>query len=233
MSFTQDLFAFIGHADADLAGIADLGPLKQGLPTVPEDLLAPYSRAVCIGLRLESSIIDVITDAPTKAYADHCRDLNARLNDLTARIVEWITQRGHKARAIPASRSVDEKRLLGNISHKAVAITAGLGWQGKSLLLVTQKFGPRVRLATVLTDMPLEPGAPVKNRCGTCSECAKACPAGAIRNVSTSHHYEQREDAVDLARCHGKLLQFKEQPEIGYTFCGVCIAACPFGKKKR
>lgn len=231
MSLTTDLKTFIHTSGADVSGIADLGPLKQGLLVVPADLLEPYRYAVSVGMRLTSGIIDVITDGPTQEYADHCRALNSKLNDLTAGIVGWIIGRGHAARAIPASQSVDEKRLLGNISHKAVAITAGLGWQGKSLLLVTPNFGPRVRLATVLTDLPLEPGAPLKNRCGTCRECAKACPAQAIRNVSTTDHYERREDAVELRQCHAKLLQFKERPEIGYTFCGVCIAACPFGKR--
>ena len=231
MTRTAELLSFIRAAGANLAGIADLTPLKQGLPVIPPDLLAPYRYAVSIAVRLDSRIIDVITDGPTQAYAEHCRDLNAKLNDLTARIAAWITDKGHAARAIPASQSVDEGRLLGNVSHKAVAITAGLGWQGKSLLLVTPQHGPRVRLATVLTDMPLEPGAPVRNRCGTCRECTNACPAGAIRNVSTDHHYARREDAIELSKCHAKLLEFKARPEIGYTFCGVCIAACPFGKK--
>ncbi len=231
MSFTPDLLSFILASGADIAGVADLGPLKQGLPVLPADLLDPYRFGVSVGMRLTGNIINVITDGPTQEYADHCKDLNGRLNQLTAGVVEWIIQRGFAARAIPASQSVDAERLLGNISHKAVAITAGLGWQGKSLLLVTPRFGPRVRLATVLTDMPLEAGAPVRNRCGTCKACTNACPAAAIRNVSTTHHYESREAAVELLKCHAKLLQFKERPEIGYTFCGVCIAACPFGKR--
>jgi epoxyqueuosine reductase len=231
MSVSSELIAFIRAGGADLAGIADLAPLKRGLHVVPADLLDPYVYAVSIVIRLDSEIIDVIIDGPTQAYSDHCRSINAKLNDLAARIAAWIAERHHAARAIAASQSVDEKRLLGSISHKAVAVTAGLGWQGKSLLLVTPQYGPRVRLATILTDMPLDAGMPVRNRCGTCRECTNACPAQAIRNVSTSHHYERREDAVELDRCHAKLLEFKARPEIGYTFCGVCIAACPFGKR--
>ena len=231
MSVTAELLAFVRASGADLAGVADLEPLRQDLPVVPGDLLLPYRFGISMAVRLSGGIIDVITDGPTREYSDYCRALNEKLNMLAAGVVEWIARRGHAARAIPASQSVDAERLLGNISHKAVAITAGLGWQGKSLLLVTPSFGPRVRLATVLTDLPLEPGSPVRNRCGTCRNCTKACPARAIRNVSTTQHYERREDAVDLAACHAKLLAFKERPEIGYTFCGVCIAACPFGKR--
>ncbi len=70
-----------------------------------------------------------------------------------------------------------------HISHKAVARMAGLGWQGKSLLLINPEYGPRVRLVTILTDMPLTPDGPVKNRCGACLECVQACPASAIKNA--------------------------------------------------
>lgn len=151
---------------------------------------------------------------------------------MTSSVTRWVVERGFRATPIPASLMVDDPGLLGNISHKAVARMAGLGWQGKSLLLVTPEFGPRVRLATVLTDMPLVPDRPVENRCGACSECSRACPASAIRNVPTADHYATREDAVVLSRCHAQLLEFKQIPGIGYTFCGVCIRACPFSKER-
>ena len=109
---------------------------------------------------------------------------------------------------------------------------AGIGWQGKSLLLVNKKCGPRLRLATVLTDLPLEPDGPAKNLCGKCSRCADACPAAAIKNIPANDYYESRDTAIHLKRCYNKLLDFKEMPGIGYTFCGVCIKACPFGGKK-
>ncbi len=51
-------------------------------------------------------------------------------------------------------------------------------------LLVTPKFGPRVRLAKVITDMPLSPDFPisfgVREFCEACMLCAKECPSGAI-----------------------------------------------------
>jgi epoxyqueuosine reductase len=115
-----------------------------------------------------------------------------------------------------------------------VAVAAGIGWQGKSLLVVTREFGPRVRLVTVLTDWELEPDKPLKNLCAKCSECADACPVQAIKNVNTDFHYAERDEAIHFDRCLGRVvensttIEFVESP-----ICGVCIRVCPFGQKKR
>jgi epoxyqueuosine reductase QueG len=124
---------------------------------------------------------------------------------------------------------LDRQNWLGAISHKAVACLAGLGWQGKSLLLVTPQLGSRVRLATILTDAPLAFDEPIKNRCGICKRCQEACPAQAIKGVGIQDHYKDREEALFLDRCAEKLVRdFAVLPEIGTEICGICIKVCPF-----
>jgi epoxyqueuosine reductase QueG len=114
-----------------------------------------------------------------------------------------------------------------------VAIAAGVGWQGKSLLVVHPQYGPRVRLVTVLTDLPLEPDKPLKNLCAKCSHCADACPAAAIKNVNTTIHYEDRDQALYFDRCVGRVTDnAKNLPFIESPICGVCIRACPWGRRK-
>ena len=71
---------------------------------------------------------------------------------------------GYQSLPIPASQVLDRENWYAAISHKAVARMAGLGWQGKNLLLITPQFGSRVRLGTVLTEAPLFVDTPVKNR---------------------------------------------------------------------
>jgi epoxyqueuosine reductase len=225
------LKSFCKHRGADLCGVADLKPFRSRSIVLPEDLLDTYKCAISIAIRLDNEIINRIADCPTPEYSQLCRISNATLDRIAKDITEWIDEKGFRAQAIPASLWIDTDSLLGNISHKAVARMAGIGWQGKSLLLVNEKYGSRIRLTTVLTDMPLEADKPSKNHCGKCSKCADACPAGAIRNVPTKEHYESRDAAIDLKRCYSKLLEFKEIPGIDYTFCGVCIRACPFGGK--
>ena len=220
------------NCGADLVGVADLG-LLEGIETEPRDLLLGYRRAVSIAVRLADGVIDAICDAPTPLYQQHYANVNALLDDIALRVSQHIGKAGGKAVPIPASQALDRKRWSSYISHKAVAIAAGLGWQGKSLLVVNPKYGPRIRLVTVLTDLELAPDTPLKNRCGKCTECTRACPAGAIKNVNTETHYSSRDEALYFERCVTQVTQeFPKLPFIENPICGICIRACPRGKRK-
>ena len=109
---------------------------------------------------------------------------------------------------------------------------AGIGWQGKSLLVVSPEYGPRIRLATVLTDMSLAPDGPIKCRCGACTECTEACPVGAIWNATVDGMYTSREEALYFSRCAGRTHENSQIPGIGARICGVCVRACPHGKRR-
>ena len=160
--------------------------------------------------------------------------MNALLDQIALRVARYIEKANGRALPIPASQLLDKASWHSYISHKAVAIAAGIGWQGKSLLVVNPKNGPRIRLVTVLTDLPLTPDKPISNRCGKCSKCTDACPAQAIKNVNTTWHYSDRDEALHFERCVAKLTQeFPKLPFIESPICGVCIRACPWGKKGR
>ncbi|TCX51690.1 reductive dehalogenase [Dehalobacter sp. 14DCB1] len=119
-----------------------------------------------------------------------------------------------------------------------IAVQAGLGEAGRNGLLVTQKYGPRVRIAKVYTDLELIPDKAksfgVREFCRLCKKCADACPAQAI-----SHEKEARvlqpEDCgtseapytekwhVDAHRCHSFW-------SYNGNDCGNCIAVCSWNK---
>ncbi len=65
-----------------------------------------------------------------------------------------------------------------------LAVDAGLGELGRLGYLITPEFGPHVRIAKVLTNLPLIPDPPitfgVTEYCSTCGICAEECPSGAI-----------------------------------------------------
>jgi epoxyqueuosine reductase len=229
MDRTEELKRVARAMGADLVGVAGLEHFKGGGTLLPPRVLGQFTSAVSVAVHLERKVVDGIQGAPTPEYARHYRSVNAALDGLTAQLVNWISSQGFTARAIPASQIVDVAGLMGSISHKAVARMAGIGWQGKSLLIVSPHFGPRIRLATLLTGLPLTPDQPLKNRCGTCKQCAKACPASAIKNIRTEDRYETRENAIDLRRCAEQTLRFKSNPDIDAQVCGVCIRVCPFG----
>ena len=217
---------------ADLVGIADLTLLKERFPVSPPHLLDGYHRGISIGISLDRAIVEEIVDGPTEAYADHYRQTNRNLDDLADQLVDWIRERGHRALAVPASDVIDKEDWRGAISHRAVGRLAGLGWSGKSLMLINPDYGPSFRLATVLTDMDLTPDTPMENRCGSCTLCTDACVAGAILDRGTETFYEKRSEAVDLDRCVSMLRDFKARRGIGAMVCGVCIKACPYGQAK-
>ncbi|MCK4910702.1 MAG: epoxyqueuosine reductase [Thermodesulfovibrionales bacterium] len=217
-------------------GVADLAPFKEEGKAIPKDLLDPYTHALSMAIALDNEIIDGITDRPTNDYAHLYWKVNDLLNRAAFAASMWIEKQGYKAKAMPASYFAHEPSLMGNISHKAIARMAGIGWQGKSLLLITPEHGPRVRLVSVLTDMPLAPDAPIENSCGECMECTEACPVGAIRGVSsdpTTNRYENREQALDLQACFERTKENKAVPEYGALVCGVCIKVCPWGQKRK
>jgi epoxyqueuosine reductase QueG len=224
---------FARSCGADLVGIADLERI-EGIQSEPKDLLDGFVRAVSIAVRLADGVIDGIENQPTPLYQQHYLKANLLLDDIAMRVSQYIQKHGGKALPIPASQLLDKENWTSYLSHKAVAVAAGIGWQGKSLLLVNRDYGPRVRLVTVLTDWPLEADKPVKNLCAKCTECTDACPAQAIKNVNTDLHYEKREEALHFDRCVTKVTKEHTQlPFIDSPICGVCIRACPWGAKSR
>jgi epoxyqueuosine reductase QueG len=228
MEYTQNIKNKIKKLGADLVGVAETGPLK-GEYLNPLDLLESYPRAISIGLELPKAVLASIQDRPTPLYKSAYQTANQILDMIAFKTAIFLQRDGFDSLPIPASQVLDRQNWLGAISHKAVACLAGLGWQGKSLLLVTPQFGSRVRLATILTDAPLAFDEPIKNRCGICKRCQEACPAQAIKGAGTQDHYKDREEALFLDRCAEKLVRdFAVLPEIGTEICGICIKVCPF-----
>lgn len=218
---------------ANLCGIADCSLLAE-LETTPANLLSGFKVAISIAVKLPSAVFEQLENCPTPLYANVYQTANQQLDLIAFNLCSKLEQLGGIALSIPASQPLDMTIYSSHISAKAVANAAGLGWQGKSLLVVTPKYGPRVRLATILTDLPLIPDKPIKNRCGSCSSCADACVAGAIRNVNTEFHYSSREEALDFKKCADKLVhEFKNLPGVDKPICGICIKVCPWGRNPR
>lgn len=230
--FADELKAFALQNGADLVGVADLERLK-GMETIPDNLLAPFTRAVVIAHQLSPEIFAQIETEPTPLYAHQYVTANQMLDQLNLRLESLILNLGYRALAIPAAQTLDRGRNMGHLSNKAMAIAAGLGWQGKSLLLVTPQYGPRVRLACLLTDAPLPPDPLMANRCGNCTRCKEACPAQAIYGVSGEGRLLMRDEAIDLAKCVARLKAVAAKQGREALICGVCIKACPWGQPKK
>jgi len=206
------------------ASIVGFGNLNHLLPDESKQLHIGIS----IAIRLSNAIIDGIKEAPTFTYAYHYRVTNQLLDFIALKASNLLQSRGYEALPIPASQTVNHEKLEGLFPHKTVATRASLGWIGKNALLITPEYGPRVRLASVLTDAPLEVSQPIsESRCEQCSLCVKACPAKALTGKSWQEE-TKREELIDVGLCH-EVTQ-RNKIKFGEPICGICVSVCPFGK---
>jgi epoxyqueuosine reductase len=210
---TSELLKYCRDEGADLAGIADLSCLSS-----ERNLVGPgFKYAVVAAMKLSSAVLEEIVDQPTKTYFHHYRTVNMALDQLALKVSRRLENQGFSAYPVPASQLVDWEHQRGLFSHKHAAVEAGLGWIGRSNLLVTSRYGSQVRLVSVLTDAPLEPGSRLNRDCGSCRACVSVCPASAISDDPA---------LFDHQRCYAQLDTFVRKHISGQHVCGVCVKAC-------
>lgn len=231
-----ELDAYKERLEVDLIGVADLLPYQEDIRAEFGDAVCGYPRAVALGITLPFAIVDRLgerDDRPSRLdYSIHAYAvINNRLDIAASRLASILQRSGARALPLPSSQSADSERLYAAFSHKAGAHLAGLGWIGRSCLLITPQFGPRLRWITVLTDAPLTPtGGPQEQRCGSCTQCIDNCPAKAF----TGRAYrmgEPRHLRFDVRKCKDYLDRMEE--EYGTPTCGKCLIVCPNGHQIR
>jgi len=200
----------------ELFGVADIAPIREEF-LLKEKVRSAYYRGISIGKRVLDTVLDDIDDGPTALYFHHYRQLNFFLDRAALLLAVFIRDTGFRALPIAASQVIDWENQRAHVSHKKVARLAGLGWIGRNNLLVNPRFGSQFRLATILTNMPLEPDRALERDCGDCFNCLAGCPAGAIR--------PDPRDFNHLA-CFEKLKEFKRRGIVSQFICGVCVKAC-------
>ena len=191
-----------------------------------------FPRAVSIAVALDPAIIREISNGPTREYFAEYERVNRLLTELGQRVVEILAEAGKQARAVePTTAYLNEHTLSMPVQHKTIATRAGLGWIGKSALLITKEYGPAVRLSSVLTDAEFRTGDPVDaSGCGDCHRCVDRCPAGAIVGC----HWRPdapRESIYNAFVCRDTASRLAGRQGIHATICGICINACPWTQK--
>lgn len=142
------------------------------------------------------------------------------LRDALEALVAEIESAGAQAVALS-----DDSRLV----DRAVAVRAGVGWWGRSTMVLVPGAGPWVLLGSVATNAPLDVDAPMVRTCGTCTACIPACPTGAILD----------DGALDVRLCLAHRLQSpglipeRLRSAIGDRLygCDDCLTSCPPGNR--
>jgi epoxyqueuosine reductase QueG len=199
------------EAGADIVGFADVTAILK-----PE--IAHLKRAVSIGV---------------------CRNLNESTVSLLAHLkrkaVRILKKEGHKYLSIPADSDRIKNTFIAKLyplfPHKIAATSAGHGWIGRNGLLINPEYGPRLSLATILTDAPLKTGNPFKKSlCSDCELCVEYCPSKAI----TGKEWSRNKPYVELVRLQNCRDHKKESRALnGKPNCGLCITICPYGRRNQ
>jgi len=186
--------------------------------------LVPGARSVITLLKNYYPSARQQPDAPgISKYAfgkDYHEVIRSQLNELLAVLRDEIGE-------IQGRGFVDSAPVL----ERAWAVNSGLGWVGKNGNLINRSSGSFFFIATLITDLDMEPDAPFQgDYCGTCTRCIDACPTGAILpgpvvngSQCISYYTIELKDALLPATQEGKFGKW-------IFGCDVCQDVCPWNR---
>jgi len=226
---TRNLIKAATFFGASLVGVCKLDrrwvyssvyPLREQ-KSLPNALSDEYKYAIALAFEMDYNAIRCSPTSPASAATGLGYSKMAFIAGLLAHYIRGL---GYKAIA------------CGNDTACSIpiAIDAGLGELARNGLLITPTYGPRVRLAKVLTDLPLIPDKPIEfgvwDFCMTCEKCAQKCPSQSIMRGQPT------EKPNNISNREG-LLRWPINAETCLAFwaangtdCSNCIRTCPFNK---
>jgi reductive dehalogenase len=229
ISVTADLKRAATFFGAALVGVCKLDrrwvyssayPLRDQ-QSLPNEMPGEYQYAVALGIEMDYSAIHCSPTSPSSAATGLGYSKMAFIAGLLAHYIRGL---GYNAIA------------CGNDTACSIpiAIDAGLGELARNGLLITPKYGPRVRLAKVFTDLPLIADKPIEfgvwNFCLICEKCAHKCPSKSImfgKPTDKPNNISNREGLIRWPINAETCLAFWAA---NGTDCSNCIRTCPFNK---
>jgi len=226
---TDEIKIIAKKLGADLVGITKSNPkwiyshkYRRATNEIkPNKIDNSLNRVIVIANQMDKDLIDTAPSALSGSATGlgYSNDLSTILS-----LSQYIINLGYKA--VPSQNDTALSIPL--------AIEAGLGEYARNGLLITKKFGPRVRISKIFTDLPLESDKPisfgVKNYCSICNKCANSCPPRAIsfdkpsfKQINKSNIKGINKWSVNAEKC------FKFWASQS-TDCSICIRVCPYNK---
>jgi epoxyqueuosine reductase len=216
-----------------LVGVASVERWREPpfRPWVPEEFfpqsIFPEARSVIvIGLPIH---LPVLETSPSIYYRELYTTVNALLDQYTYRLAGFLNEEGYPSVFVPRDGYGNIQVLLKNpvafFSHRHAALLAGLGTFGVNNMVLTPKYGPRVRFGSVLTaaDLPADPLLD-EELCTGCMHCVRMCPSGALGGE------EYPAGVTDAKACASYSAELNRR---FVSPCGVCIKVCPVGEDRR
>ncbi len=192
----------------------------------PRSIFPEAATVIVIGLPVSLPIVET---APSIYYHELYRTVNTMLDISGYRISMFLNTEGFPSIWIPrdgyGSISILKEKPVTFFSHRHAAYLAGLGNFGINNMLLTEKFGPRVRFASIFTaaDIPPDPVIP-EPLCTSCMQCVNICP---VKALDGRQYPEGLTDKNACATRSEALYKRSISP------CGLCIKVCPVGEDRK
>ena len=221
---TKRVKGFARHLGADLVGITEINPLwtYSHRGEIFHENWLDWGREIQLDHRYAivfttEMSFDMIASAPHTPTSIESRVQYAKGASISTQLAAFIANLGYAA---TANHFRHYDLLL-----VPLAVDAGLGEMGRFGYLITHKFGPRVRLAAVTTDLPLIPDRPVdigvEDFCRACKKCAICCPSNSIPMADPTEVNGSLRWKLNEETC------FEYWGKVG-TGCNICMRVCPW-----
>lgn len=219
---------------ADLVGIAPITRFA-GYPEGrrPEELLPDARSVIVVGVRV---LADTVRPNLLLSALHHIT-LNMYHNQIAYDLARLLDDHGHRAVVVPhrignldpdlrtSPDYMDIYPKLFCLSTRHAAVEASLGIFGKSRLLITPRFGPRQRVAAVVTDAELASDPKI-----SADEALKLCPPGCSACIDACPGQAISGDGLSWRKCNEVIRPHNGM--YGYSACSQCMLSCPVGNKR-
>ncbi len=209
--------------DVELIGVVSVETsTSKELKDRATSLLPRVKSVIVVGKEIYKEVVALLEPFKGAGEAErgellgpHSDYLNGRLTKAVYDLSDLFRKEGYRSLPLPAAGCpVDQRSLDALFSYKHAANFSGLGSIGRHSLLITPQYGPRVRLACLLTETALE-SSPLEQRdyCIDCDICIRECPAKALEIPEQGEAYSINKFACRTYR------------QAGLT-CSVCMKVC-------
>lgn len=214
----------IDYLGSGLCGICKLDQayvyshVGRGPETYGKKIECRHKYAIVFALEMREDMINCAPRAPVIVESAKQYVEAAKISIIGAGLIRRL---GYPARA-----HISESNY--QVMVTPLAWKAGLGEVGRMGILITKKYGPRIRLGVITTDLPLIPDEPVvfgvQDFCKKCRKCAENCPSKAIPSEEKLEGNGVLKWAIKREEC------YRYWRKVG-TDCARCIMVCPYSKQ--